>query len=154
MLATTAGSVRAVSRSAWLRWLAEELDETGLTIEGSEAFRTLLLEEIDHALRPEVHEGRVVSSGTILDPRSDPSGWERGTQLAITRGPVDRRPLSVARLFADGLSSFLLRRSDGVDEWMVFDRPAGSERDLVVLAELFDAHDRATPPGGRRARRR
>ena len=128
-----------MSRSAWLRWLAEELDETGLAIEGSEAFRSLLLEEIDHTLRPEVHEGRVVSSGTILDPRSDPSGWERGTQLAITRGPVDRRPLSVARLFADGLSSFLLRRSDGADEWMVFDRPAGSERDLVVLAELFDA---------------
>src|SRR5436190_1214328 len=28
---------------------------------------------------------------------------------------------------------------DGGDEWLLFDRPAGSERDLVVLAGVFDA---------------
>ena len=43
------------------------------------------------------------------------------------------------RLFADGLSSWLVRRLDGPDEWMVFDRPSGSERDLVVLAEVLGA---------------
>src|SRR4029453_1497098 len=43
------------------------------------------------------------------------------------------------RLFADGLSSWLIRHLDGADEWMVFDRPAGSERDLVVLAEVLGA---------------
>src|SRR5260370_3353345 len=53
--------------------------------------------------------------------------------------PVDEQPLSDARRFADGLSSWLLRRVDGVSEWMVFDRPAGSERDLVVLADVLDA---------------
>jgi hypothetical protein len=124
---------------ARLRRLAEELDEAGLVVEGTEDFRSLLFEEVDHALRPEVHERRVVSTGAILDPASDPSGWESDTQLAITRAPADRQPLSHARLFADGLSSWLLRRSEGADEWMVFDRPAGSERDLVVLARAFDA---------------
>ena len=74
-----ADSVRSMSRSARLRRLAEELDEAGLAIDGSDAFQSLLLEEIDHALRPEVHERRVVSSGAILDPRSDPAGWESGT---------------------------------------------------------------------------
>ena len=48
-------------------------------------------------------------------------------------------PLNGTRLFADGLSSWLLRREDGDDEWLVFDRPAGSERDLVVLAETLGA---------------
>ncbi|MDQ1413676.1 MAG: hypothetical protein QOE07_2264 [Acidimicrobiaceae bacterium] len=121
------------------RRLAEELEEAGLALDGTEAFRELLLDEIDHALRPAVHERRVVSSGTILDPHSDPATWEAGTQLHLTRGPADQQPLPAARLFADGLSSWLLRRTDGVDEWMVFDRPAGSERDLVVLANVFDA---------------
>jgi hypothetical protein len=125
--------------SARRRRLAEELDEAGLKIEGTDAFRSLLLEEVDHALRPHVHERRLASSGAILDPRSDPTGWERDTELAITRASADRQPLSAARLFADGLSSWLLRRTDGVNEWMVFDRPAGSERDLVVLASALDA---------------
>lgn len=121
------------------RRLEEELEEAGLAVEGSDESRALLLEEIDHALRPPVHERRVVSNGTILDPRSDPATWESATQLTITRGPADPQPLPVARLFADGLSSWLLRRTDGANEWMVFDRPAGSERDLVVLANAFDA---------------
>jgi hypothetical protein len=121
------------------RRLAEELEESGLVVDGPAGFHDLLIEEIDHAVRPEVHERRVVSTGTILEPRSDPAGWAAGTQLDITRGPADRQTLEAARRFADGLSSWLLRRVDGANEWMVFDRPAGSERDLVVLASVFDA---------------
>ena len=122
-----------------LRRLAEELDEGGLPSEGTAAFREMLVQEIDHALRPAVHERRASSGGTILEPRSDPATWASGAQLDITRGPVDHQPLSDARRFADGFSSWLLRRTDGTNEWMVFDRPAGSERDLVVLADVLDA---------------
>ena len=50
-----------------------------------------------------------------------------------------RRRSSGGRRFADGLSSWLVRRLDGPDELAVFDRPAGSERDLVVLAEAMGA---------------
>jgi hypothetical protein len=119
--------------------LAEELDEIGLRPGGTVAFRALLLEEIDHALRPVVHERRAVSGGTIIEPSTDPETWGQGAQLEITRGSLVRQPLLDARRFADGLSSWLLRHVDGENEWMVFDRPAGSERDLVVLSEVLGA---------------
>lgn len=121
------------------RRLAEELLESGLKLPADEAFYEMLIEEIDHALRPAVHERRVPSIGTILEPRADPSTWEVGTQLTIARKPLDQSTLSNVRRFTDGLSSWFLRRTNGVDEWIVFDRPAGSERDLVVLAEVLDA---------------
>lgn len=120
------------------RRLAEELDESGLRLVGTEAFLELLVQEIDRALRPAVHERRVVSNGTILEPFSDPATWASGAQLGMDRGPIDQ-PLADARRFADGLSSWLLRRTDGTNEWVVLDRPAGSERDLVVLASVLDA---------------
>jgi hypothetical protein len=130
------------------RRLAEELQESGLALEGTDAFQALLLEEVDHVLRPDVHEGRVVSTGTVLEPHSDPATWETGTQLQILRGSADQQPLADARRFADGLSSWLLRRTDGTTDWMVFNRPAGSERDLVVLATVFDATIAQRHPAG------
>ncbi len=124
---------------ARLRRLAEELGESGLRRAGPAATWAMLVEEIDHALRPPVHERRVSSGGTVLDPTSDPATWAAGTQLDIIRQPLGQQPLPAARRFADGLSSWLLRRTDGTTEWMVFDRPAGSERDLVVLAGVLGA---------------
>ncbi len=99
----------------------------------------MLVDEIDHALRPPVHERRVPSGGTILEPTSDPAAWAPGTQLDITRAPLGDQPLAAVRRFADGISSWVVRRTDGTDEWMVFDRPAGSERDLVVQANVYGA---------------
>lgn len=125
--------------SGRLRRLTEELEESGFRPEGTEAFRAMLMEEIDHALRPPVHERRVPSSGTILGPSSDPATWASGTQLDITRQSFGEQPLTAARRFVDGLSSWHLRGSDGTSEWLVFDRPAGSERDLVVLASVLGA---------------
>jgi hypothetical protein len=119
--------------------LAEELEEVGLPKDGSEPFREMLLEEIDQVLRPAVHERRIASSGTILEPAADPDRWAIGTQLDIASTPVVHQPLGAARRFADGLSSWLVRRTDGNDAWVVFDRPAGSERDLVVLSSALDA---------------
>jgi len=108
-------------------------------VEGTAAFREMLVEEIDHALRPPVHERRVPSSGAILEPSSDPATWAPGTQLDITREPMGDQPLTAVRRFADGISSWVVRRTDGTNEWMVFDRPAGSERDLVVQAGVYGA---------------
>lgn len=122
-----------------LRRLDEELAETGLRSQGTNEFHALLLEEIDRALRPIVHERRISSGGTIIEPASDPATWATGAQLGITRGQLDHQPLMAARRFADGLSCWLVRRVGGVNEWMVFDRSAGSERDLVVLAAVLDA---------------
>jgi DNA integrity scanning protein DisA with diadenylate cyclase activity len=119
-----------------LRRLAEELEESGVQLERAGLSR-LVLEEVDRALRPAVHERRVPSSGTIIDPSTDAVGWSSATDLEITRQPVGDHPLDETRRFADGLSSWLVRRTEGPSEWMVFDRPAGSERDLVVLAEAL-----------------
>jgi hypothetical protein len=66
---------------ARLRRLAEELEEAGFRIEGDERWCRLLLEEVDLALRPPVHERRVPSLGSILEPGADPSTWEAGTEL-------------------------------------------------------------------------
>jgi hypothetical protein len=123
---------------ARLRRLAEELEETGLVLEADGPSRRLLLEEIDHALRPAVHERRVPSTGSLLEPANPPEAWEVGTELSIVHGPVSEAADDFRR-FADGLSSWLVRRLDGPDEWCVFDRPSGSERDLVVISAAFGA---------------
>jgi hypothetical protein len=125
--------------AARLRRLAEELDEAGCPVDADGALGQLLLEEVDHALRPPVFERRAPSHGALLEPTTDPAGWSALTELDIQRVPMGSQPLRGARRFADGLSSWILRHVDGDDQWCVFDRPAGSERDLVVLADALGA---------------
>jgi hypothetical protein len=133
---------------ARLRRLAEELAEAGVTIELASEWGEIVLTELDYALRPRVHERRVPSVGAVIEPTTPPEQWSMGTQLAVTRRPVEAMPLTGARLFADGQVSWLIRRLSGDDEWAVFDRPAGSERDLVVLADVMGATIVQRDPGG------
>jgi hypothetical protein len=128
-----------VARSPRFQRLADELVESGLATSGDPAIFDLVVEEADQALRPPIHERRVPSSGSIVNPTSDSSTWPGLTGLTIVRTPVLGHSLSDARRFADGLSSWLVRRSGGDNEWLMFDRPAGSERDLVVLADALGA---------------
>jgi sensor domain DACNK-containing protein/DisA checkpoint controller-like protein len=121
------------------RRLAEELEESGFLLDEASSTHHMLLDEIDLALHPPVHERRIASTGTILEPTLSPDAWTSVTHLDITRGPLREQPLDAARRFADGLSSWLLRRRGGENEWIIFDRPAGSERDLVVLVDAFGA---------------
>lgn len=122
------------------RRLAEELEEVGLPPTADAEERAMLVDEVDRALRPEIHERHVPSSGTILGPSAPPGRWSSGTQLDITHIPLGRLPMAQARRFVDGLSSWLVRRRGTLaDEWVLFDRPAGSERDLVVLAATLQA---------------
>jgi hypothetical protein len=114
-----------------LRRLAEELEEIGLPAAAADA---MFLEEVDSALRPVVHEGRVASSGAILSPSRGEVDWQRETGLSISRLPIGERPLTSSRRLADGLSSWLLRPSN---ELLLFDRPTGSERDVVVLSRAL-----------------
>lgn len=127
------------ARLARLARLAEELVESGLPGVDEPVAFDLVVEEADQAMRPPVHEHRVPSSGAILSPTTDPSTWADGTGLTIIRTPVRGRSLVDARLFADGLSSWLVRHRDDANEWLMFDRPAGSERDLVVLSAALAA---------------
>ena len=127
------------SATGRLRRLAEELEESGLRAEGTDAVHEMLWRRsTSPCARPSTSDA-CASSGTILEPKSDPATWASGTQLDITRAPLGEQPLPAARRYADGLSSWLLRHTDRRNEWMVFDRPAGSERDLVVLADVLGA---------------
>src|SRR3546814_1964271 len=96
-----------------------------------------LLEEVEHAIHPRVHERKVASLGAIIDPRADLSTWREGTGLEFVERPIGEQPLAWARRFTDGLSSWLMRRPAGDDAWAVFERPPGSERDLGGNAEAL-----------------
>ena len=94
-----------------------------------------LLDELDYALHPAVHERRVPSYGAVVAPAVDPRSWAGPTGLAVTCRRVEPATARAVRPFADGLSSFAVRQGAGAAATLaVFDRPAGSERDLVVLA--------------------
>lgn len=115
--------------------LAEELSEAGLDLDGGEAWHPMAAVELDYALRPAVHERLVPTYGALVTPSTPPTTWGTGTQLDIDLWPVDHDQLAVTRRYADGRASWVVRGIDGADALAVFDRPAGSERDLVVLAE-------------------
>jgi hypothetical protein len=121
-------------RGGRLRRLREELDEEGLALDWSPE----VLAELDYALRPKIHERRIPSFGAIVAPSTDANHWGPATSLGITRRPAGELPLDKARRFADGLSTWVVPSEAGA-ELLVFDRPAGSERDLVVLAEAMGA---------------
>jgi Probable sensor domain DACNK/DisA bacterial checkpoint controller nucleotide-binding len=114
--------------------LVEELGDEGFEFGGTAEWRSMLLEELDYALHPRVHERRVPSYGALVEPTVE-SDWEVATELHMTRRPIGRVAPKYARAFADGMSSWIIRRSEYDDELVVFDRPAGSERDMVVLSE-------------------
>jgi hypothetical protein len=122
------------TRGGRLRRLREELEEEGLPLD----WPADVLAELDYALRPTIHERRIPSFGAIVTPTTDPTSWGPATSLGITRRPAGELTLDKARRFADGLSTWVVPSSEGA-ELLVFDRPAGSERDLVVLAEAMGA---------------
>jgi len=127
-----------VSQMRRLERLVQELAEQGLDLDGSESWHECAVIEIDYALRPTVHERRVPSYGAIIEPTTAPDHWEHETQLTIARRKVGLTALDESRRYADGIVSWLIRNGDD-DEWAVFDRPAGSERDLVVIADALGA---------------
>ncbi|HPU38997.1 MAG TPA: diadenylate cyclase [Microthrixaceae bacterium] len=129
-------------RTRRLARLTDELADIGFEFAGPDSLILAILSELDYAMRPRVHERRVPTYGAIIAPGGDREDWQVSTQLTITARPFPRSGLAGARLFADGLSSWVVRGVDdhhgpdaSDDELVVFDRPAGSERDVVVLAE-------------------
>jgi hypothetical protein len=117
-----------------LRRLAEELGEAGVDVELLTPLPDALLDELDYALRPPVHESRVPTYGAIVEPTVAYAAWGPPTGLGVTARDATTLVDDDARRFADGLASWVVRRAEGVTDLVVFDRAAGSERDLVVLA--------------------
>lgn len=128
--------------------LADELAEEGVGFVLRHGAADELTDELDYALRPPVHERRAPSYGAIVTPEVDPDDWHTVTGLAVSRRRTVEYFDAQIRRFADGFSSWAVRRDGGVAELVVFDRSAGSERDLVVLASASGARVVQRHPAG------
>lgn len=122
-----------------LRRLAEELTEEELGVVERSSRPDVLVDEVDYALRPPRHERRVPSYGSFVLPVGPIEEWVGRTGLSVVTSRTTDVLDDVVRRYADGLSSWTVRSATGVDAMVVFDRPAGSERDLVVLAAASGA---------------
>ncbi len=131
-----------------LRRLGEELDELDPAILASVADRLALLEELDYALRPAVHERRVPSYGVIVEPTASLAAWSEEAKVQVSKRRVDNLTDATVRRFADGVTSWAVRKPSGVDFLVVFDRSVGSERDLTILAEACGASIVQRHPNG------
>jgi hypothetical protein len=122
-----------------LRRLLDELVDERLGVVESVEDPMLLAEELDYALRPPAHERRVPTYGAFLLPHAEPASWESPTALRVSVLRTEERADDDARRYADGRASWVVRTEDGIDALVVFDRAAGSERDLVLLAAASKA---------------
>jgi hypothetical protein len=93
---------------------------------GAKEHEATLLTEAEYALRPHVHEGRVVRYGfACVDRLLVPDG------ATLIRS--DQMPLRVARNLADGSASFVLFESGEYQGLLILGTPCDDEYDLVRL---------------------
>lgn len=121
------------------RRLTEELVEEQLGVIERSSVPDVLVDEIDYALRPPRHERRTPSYGSLVLPERPVEEWHADTGLEVVTSSTANDFDDAVRRYADGLTSWTVRTATGVDSMVVFDRAAGSERDLVVLAEATGA---------------
>ncbi len=107
-----------------------------------------LVDELDYALHPPRHERRVPSYGALVLPTVESDRWSSKTGLGVLIADTEVRRDDEVRRYADGLTSWTVRTSSGISSLAVFDRSAGSERDLVVLATASGATVVQRHPGG------
>jgi DNA integrity scanning protein DisA with diadenylate cyclase activity len=127
------------SNAGQVRRLGEELDELHPSVLAAATDAAALVEELDYALRPPVHERRVPSYGAIVEPQTDLPSWAAAAGFEVSRRRVGEFRDATVRRLADGVASWAVRRRGSVDDLVVFDRSVGSERDLTILAEATGA---------------
>ncbi len=118
-----------------LRRLREELLDEGTGVVEATPFADVVLDELDYALRPPRHERRLPTYGSIVMPSIETDRWGDVTGLHTELSITTSRDDHDVRRYADGLVSWTIRTAAGIDALAVFDRAAGSERDLVVIGE-------------------
>jgi hypothetical protein len=117
-----------------LRRLHDELVEEGTGVIEAVASPEVVVDELDYALRPPRHERRLPTYGSIVVPTEPIERWGEVTGLRTELSVTTDRDDHDVRRYADGLVSWTVRDADGIGALVVFDRSAGSERDLVVMA--------------------
>ena len=121
----------------WQQRLADELDDDGVVVASHEGVRRLILEELDHCRRAPVFEGRQPTYGAMI---LSPDGSAERRKAVKDHLAFDVVPLSddprLARTYADGRSSYLVRDVAGRVALACFERSMLFEVDLVHLQQL------------------
>lgn len=109
--------------------LREELADDRILLPGPAAHTDLLLAELEHARRPPIHEGTSAQYGSFVLPDDEPF-----YDIADLVEVIDLDlPIEQCRMFADGRSSYLVRRPSGPTQLALFRRSVQFEADLVEL---------------------
>jgi hypothetical protein len=119
-----------------VRRLAEELDEDGIALDVDAEVRALILEELDHARRVQMFEGRRPFYGSFV--------LGSGQKLRESDAEYDVVDLSIldldsARAYADGRAAYLVRRPDADAKLACFERLLQWEIDVVRVQEATGA---------------
>lgn len=136
---TSTSGTSSGTEAGRIRRLREELDELDPSILAGLGNPGPMLEELAYAIRPRIHERRVPSYGAIVQPTYKSERWSEGTRIDVAHRRVEDLADAAVRRFADGVTSFVVRGSAGVNDLVVFDRSVGSERDLTIVAEASGA---------------
>lgn len=130
-----------------LQRLADELDEERIPALDGIDDRVAALVELAYALRPQRFEGRVPTYGALLPTDGALLGnLDLDTSVRII--PATDLDLQFARRFADGVTSFAVRTSDGVSHLACFGRNMADEYDLVGLQSSMGGAIIQRHPGG------
>lgn len=109
--------------------LLDELDDDGVVVPGDAPHVERVVQELDHVRRPPLHEGRTTVYGSFVMPAGRdliPSGDL--VELIELHLPVEQ-----SRRFADGRSTFLVRRAGADPLLACFRRSIQYEADLVDI---------------------
>jgi hypothetical protein len=120
----------AVALSRPARRLHSEMTDDGVVVEADEPMLSLVLDELEYARRPPLFERRTPIYGSIVVP-GDRSLIEAGELVDLI--PLEAMPLDVARRFADGRSTYLVRQPDRPLQLACFRRSVQYEADLVEI---------------------
>lgn len=117
--------------------LVDELDEDGVLLPDEPQLRWLILDELDHARRPPVHETRRPLFGAFILPPD--------RELLVSGDLVEVRLLGAmdleqARQFTDGRASFLVHQNGDGPALAHFRRSVQYEADLVNIQQATDAY--------------
>jgi hypothetical protein len=137
-LSPTTGDGRAahlVSRRA--ARLREELVDLDVPLPIESPGGELLLEELDYARHPALHEGRAPRYGAVVSLGGTAPAWEQLS--APTRLEPAGSDLAVLRRLADGRASFVVRRPEKADGLVCFDAVLASEAHAVHLRRETNA---------------
>lgn len=109
--------------------LLDELEDDGIPLPDLPEHVEQVVQELDHVRRPPLHEGRTSVYGAFVLPS--------GREVVATGDLVEvidlHLPVAQCRRFADGRSTFLVRRPDNGPLLACFRRSIQYEADLVEM---------------------